>query len=223
MIRLQQFVRRASGVLLLAAIEAGFGGQLAAASLQGEAASTVSMEQARTERGAAVISYAELRTQRLETRKLLNRTIKLDKKGATEQALSLVERALTSAPTFVEAHTAAAIANLKLDRLDEARRHLQDALQIDRTLLPAREIQGALLYREGKYAASREVLEDVIERAPGRALAHQFLSETLRALDEPELAAEHHQEAERLHRHPFHPRRDPSKLERDVDGAGWVR
>ena len=118
------------------------------------------MRRAQTERGAAVISYAELKTQRLpkKTRKLLKHAIKLDEKGATEDALSLVERALASAPTYVEAHTAAAIANLKLDRLGE----LESALQ-------------------------------------------------------------HHQEAERLNRRPFRPRRDPSELERDLDGAGWVR
>jgi tetratricopeptide (TPR) repeat protein len=213
---------------LLALLAFLFSGPVGAATLHDDHRDSeynVSMRRAQTERGAAVISYAELKTQRLpkKTRKLLKRAIKLDEKGATEDALSLVERALASAPTYVEAHTAAAIANLKLDRLDEARRHLHDALEIDRTLLPAREIQGILLYREGKYGASGEVLEDVIERAPGRALAHHFLSVTLRELGELESALQHHQEAERLNRRPFRPRRDPSELERDIDGAGWVR
>jgi tetratricopeptide (TPR) repeat protein len=209
-----------------AVIQILLGEPLAAAALDDDSDYKVSMAQARTEKAAAVISDAKFKTKRLprKTRKLLNRANKLDEKGATEDALSLVERALASAPTFVEAHTAAAIANLKLDRLDEARRHLHDALEIIRTLLPAREVQGILLYREGKYEASREVLEDVIARAPGRALAHHFLSVALRELGELESALQHHQEAERLNRHPFRPRRDPSEPERgDVDGAGWVR
>lgn len=219
---------RALGLALLAVLavlQIPLGGPLAAATLDDDTEYKVSMAQAHTEKGAAVISYAELKTKRLprRTRKLLKRAIKLDDKGATEDALSLVERALASAPTFVEAHTAAAIANFKLDRIDEARRHLHDALEIDPTLLPAREIQGILLYRKQNYEAAREVLEDVIARAPGRALAHHFLSEALLELGEQELALHHHQEAERLRQHPFHPRRDPSELERDVDGAGWVR
>lgn len=219
---------RTMGLALLAVfavLQIPLGGPLAAATLDDDTEYKVSMTQARTEKGAAVISYAELKTKRLprRTRKLLKRAIKLDDKGATEDALSLVERALASAPTFVEAHAAAAIANLKLDRIDEARRHLHDALDIDPTLLPAREVQGILLYRKQNYEAAREVLEDVIARAPGRALAHHFLSEALHELGEQELAVHHHEQAERLRRHPFRPRRDPSELERDVDGAGWVR
>lgn len=185
----------------------------------------LSMEQARTQKGAAVISYAELKTKRLprRTRKLLKRAIKLDGNRLTEDALALVERALGSAPNFVEAHTAAAIANLKLNRMAEAYRHLQQALKIDPALLPAREVQGILFYREQNYQAAREVLEDVIRRAPGRALSHHFLSEVLYELDDPELALQHQEKAERLHRHPFHPRREPSTFDRDVDGAGWAR
>lgn len=211
--------------LILVAAALQVGRSLLAATTHGEAPYDVSMAQARTEKGAAVISYAELKTKRLlrKTRKLLKRPIKLDEKGAIEDALSLVEQALESAPSFVEAHTAASIANLKLGRMAEAHRHLQHALKIDRGLLPAREVQGILLFREQNYEAAREVLEDVIRRAPGRALAHHFLSEALSELGEQELALHHHEEAERLRQHPFHPRREPSTLVRDPDAAGWVR
>jgi len=185
----------------------------------------ISMEAARTDKAAAVISYAELRTRRLprSTRRLLNRAIKLDKRGSTLEGLALVEQALESAPGFVEAHTAAAIANLKLGRLGAAQRHLDDALKMDSTLLPAREIQGILFLRDRRYAEAREILSAVVQGAPGRATAHHYLAEALRALHEIELAEVHEDMAQKLYDKPFRRRREPSPLARESEGPAWTR
>jgi tetratricopeptide (TPR) repeat protein len=185
----------------------------------------VSMEAARTDNAAAVISYVELRTRRLprSTRKLLDRAIKLDKRGSTLEGLALVEQALESAPGFVEAHTAAAIANLKLERLGEAQRRLEDALEMDSTLLPAREIQGIPFLRERRYAEAREILSEVVKGAPGRATAHHYLAEALRALHKVELAEEQEDMAQKLYDKPFRRRREPSPLARETEGPAWTR
>ena len=148
----------------------------------------ISLRSARTGIEDSVISYSELRALQLPraTRKLLKSAIKLDKKGSTSEALVLVERALESAPDYVEAHTAAAIANLKLGRMQEAQRHLDQAFEIDSTLLPAQEAQGVLLFEMGRYADAREVLEAIVKKTPSRVTAQRLLAEARQAICDTE-------------------------------------
>lgn len=160
---------------------------------------------------------------RRSTPKLLDRAIKLDKRGSTLEGLALVEQALESASGLVEAHTAPAIANLKLERLGDAQRHLDDALEMDSTLLPAREVQGILFLRDRRYAEAREVLSEVVKGAPGRATAHHYLAKVLRALHEIELAEVHEDMAQKLYDKPFRRRREPSPLARETEGPAWTR
>lgn len=162
--------------------------------------SVLSMRLAQTEKRAAVVSVAELRNRTLPkaTRKLLERAFRLDDRGFVIEALALVDGALESSPEFVEAQTAAAIGNLKLGRLPQAERHLAEAMLIDSTLVPAREVQGILYVRQGRYLEARETFAVALKRAPSRSATHLFLAEALNGLGETDLASAHENIAEQL-------------------------
>ena len=162
----------------------------------------VSMDAARTDKAAAVISYVELRTRRLprSTRKLLDRAIKLDKRSSMLEGLESEARTTRRGAAAPD-----------------------DALELDSTLLPAREIQGILFLRERRYADARVVLSGVVKGAPGRARAHHYLAKALRALHEVELAEVHEDMAQKLYDKPFRRRREPSPLARETEGPAWTR
>ena len=67
------------------------------------------------------------------------------------------------------------------------------------------------------------MLSDVVKGAPGRATAHHFLAEALRALHEIELAQTHEDIAQKLYDKPLRPRREPPPLVREQEGPAWVR
>lgn len=165
------------------------------------------MWQAKSSKGAAVVSLAELRSQSFpkDTRKLLERAIKLDDHGKTATALGVLERALTEAPDFLQVHVAQAIAYVKLQELRKARKHISGALALDPENIPAREILAAIEIAEGNMAKAKGLLETLVKVAPRRPMIHSYLSIVLEAGGHFDKAKECALRADRLRRHPPQP------------------
>ncbi len=165
------------------------------------------MWQAKSSKGAAVVSIAELRSQSLpkDTRILLKQAIKLDERGKTASALGLLERALHEAPDFIQVHVAQAIGYVKLQELGPARKHVSAALALDPDNIPAREVLAAIEIAGGNLAQAKELLESIVRVAPRRPMVHSYLSIVFKAEGLTAQAEECARRSDQLRRHPPQP------------------
>lgn len=175
-------------------------------------AETLSMSQALPMKGAALVSFAELRSEALpkNVRDLLKRAIKLDENGRTSRAINILDLAIEEAPDFVQAHVAEAIGYLKMGQFALARSHTTMALELDPESIPARETKAAVELFDGNATRAKSELEELLKVAPRRASTHEFLGIALRRLGYQEKSAEHLDLATKLRKHPPRPLYDES-------------
>lgn len=124
-------------------------------------------------------------------------------RGEADQALRTFTTALSvwDVP-LVRANLA--VAYIQLGQMEEAERHLREALKRDPNLPDALTNLGSVLLRQERHQESAEYSRRALEINPEFAMAHNNLALALLALDQEDEARAHLREAKRLG-YPVHP------------------
>lgn len=187
--------------ILLLALAGAARAVSAESAVQAEAA--ISMELTRTAHGDAMVSLAELATEKIvpkEARKLYEKALKADRKGDRDRAWEYAIAAVERAPTFFQAHAAVAVAHLKAGELDQADRELDIVASLNPQYLPAREIRGLVHFFRDDFREAVAALEELVKQAPCRDTARYFLTRSLLKLGDVPRARYHFEIAKILDR-----------------------
>jgi tetratricopeptide (TPR) repeat protein len=108
--------------------------------------------------------------------------------GAVEEAQSLLDRAAAHAGQRAEDHVALAAAFAKINDLNRARRHLDEAVPLDNGHCEARLHLANMLHRAGDIDAAVERYQEALATDPNKVEAHQSLGQFEAAIPHHEAA-----------------------------------
>lgn len=151
--------------------------------------------------GDAAISIQELVSSNAvpkSAKRLYQKALESDRKGQTDLALEQARAAIGAFPRYFQAEAALAVGYLKRGDFTEAQRHVQIAAALNPHYLPAQEIQGLILFFQGRIRESADVLGELVKSAPCRTTVHYYLAVALRQLGQYKKAEYHLQTAQLL-------------------------
>jgi protein O-mannosyl-transferase len=112
-------------------------------------------------------------------------------RGAVDEAVEHVEKALALKPDYAEARNNLGLALASRGRLDEALAQYRKALELEPAYAEARNNLGFLLARRGQVDEAIAQYRRALEIDPGLARAHYNLAEALTAREQTDEAAVH--------------------------------
>ena len=115
--------------------------------------------------------------------------------GAPDEARELLDRAAAAANGHVGDHVVLGAAFGRINDLDGARRHFEEAIRLDRQHGEARLQLANVLHRAGQIEAAVGRYEEALAIDPNSAEAHQSLALALQSLGRFEAAIPHHKAA----------------------------
>lgn len=205
-------------VLRISMIAAAFAFLAAAASDLGEPPGTLghlTMAITQTQHGDAAISIQELMASDAipkAARRLYQKALEADRKGQADLALEQARAAIDIFPRYFQAEAALAVAYLKRGHFAEAQHHVQTAAALNPHYLPAQEIQGLILYFQGRTREAADTLGELVKMAPCRMAVHYYLGLALQDLGDAQRADYHLRTAQLLLRNPMSSRpEDPTE------------
>ena len=102
----------------------------------------------------------------------LNLAAALNGQGRAQEALTAARTAVQKEPGAADTQITLGLALLKLERYDEAERHLTRALDINPRSVNAMQNMADLLRRQGRYEAALEMFQETLALNPDSALLH---------------------------------------------------
>ncbi len=117
--------------------------------------------------------------------------LRLQEEGRFEPAIVEYQRALKEDPNYARAHANLCLAQLLLNRLDQAEHHCQLALQLDPDIHEIRHNLGLLRRLQGRNREAADAFREALEIDPFYAESHYLLGAIL-AQEERLKSAEHH-------------------------------
>jgi tetratricopeptide (TPR) repeat protein len=125
---------------------------------------------------AGVTSVSELDSRTPpEARKEYERSVKLAKKGKSNEAIASLKRALEIYPDFPKAHNDLGVQYLRAGRVEEAFQHFETAVQLDPGAFNPRLNIGIVLVDRGDYKRAIEELTRAIAIDSSHPAAHLSL------------------------------------------------
>ncbi|MCD6308766.1 MAG: tetratricopeptide repeat protein, partial [Candidatus Latescibacteria bacterium] len=122
--------------------------------------------------------------------------------GSAAGAVEELTRILASDPENVEAHINLGIAFADIGEFDRALGHARKALALDPDAGLAHYLMGSILRNRGEFPAAIGHLVEAVRLDPGDSNAHLLLAECYDAMEMPEKAREHRDQAERIGTNP---------------------
>ena len=102
------------------------------------------------------------------------------RKHKADESLRHFRDAVRLFPEFYEAYYSLGVANLNLNRFDDAKQAMQKTIDLSNDQYPLAEFGlGVALWRTGKFAEAEVVLRNALEGDPSFATGHMYLSAVL--------------------------------------------